>query len=382
LTAWRPLAAWAMRDQLRRPGTLLLTAVALFGLVVAAGVPMLLARAMAATAARVLEAGPDLVVRRVGAAGWMPLPASQAVSAVARVPGVIRVQTRIWGVVRCADRPVTVMGVREDKGRPYSGLFVSPRTGEAVAGSVAAQCASGGTLRLTGARSLSLRLAATLDASADGVAADLVLLHPQDARSLLGLPAGSVSDLALAVFHEGEAQALIPDIIEAFPWPSSVITRQQTVERYAAGFAHRAGIVSLMLVPALLALSLLVAGAARPSQKWESEAALLKAMGWTTGDIVVVQVAGGGVAALVATGAGALLSCLLVLTPGIHWPAELFFAWPGGTPALYLDASGAVWTLLQVLCFVLIPYTGALLWPVLRTAKTPAGRMAGGDWTL
>ena len=114
----------------------------------------------------------------------MPMPASRAVSVVSALPGVIRVQPRIWGIVRCVDRPVTAMGVKGEKGRPYFGLFVSPRIGEAVCGSVAAQCASGG--------SITVRLVATLDVSEDLVAADLVLLHPEDARRLMDLPAEQI----------------------------------------------------------------------------------------------------------------------------------------------------------------------------------------------
>jgi hypothetical protein len=132
----------------------------------------------------------------------------------------------------------------------------------------------------------------------------------------------------------------------------------------------------------LLALSLLVVNAAAPSGKKKAEAALLKAMGWSAGDIVFLQMAGGGVVGLLAAGAGAVFSWAVVLTPGLRWPAVLFFAWPGEAPSLYLQPAGAVWTLMQVLVFVLLPYLGALLWPALQNARTPAGRIAGGDWTL
>lgn len=383
MTAWRTLSAWALRDQLRRPGPALLTAAAVFSLVVVATVPLLLAQAFSATAARVLDAGPDLVVRRVGAGGWMPMPASPAVAAAAEVPGVVSVRPRIWGVVRCGDTPLTVMALPEQgRGDRSPGLPAAPRPGQAVAGSVAARAAADGVLQLSGAVRRPLRVAAVLDPAADLAAADVVFVHPADARALLDLPEAFVSDLALTVFHEEEAQALLAELADAFPWTVGITTRRETVERYAAGFARRGGIVSLAAVPALLALLLLVLAAALPSGNGRAEAALLKAMGWRSADVVVFQAAGRATLAAAAAAAGALTSWWLVFSRGVRWPAELFFDWPGEAPLLALQSTGAVWTAVQVLAFVLAPYLGALLWPALQNARTPAGRIAGGDWTL
>jgi hypothetical protein len=112
---------------------------------------------------------------------------------------------------------------------------------------------------------------------------DIILLDENDARYILELEKGFASDLAIRVFHEQEADAILPDLVDAFPWPVSLVTtKNETLKMYTASTARRAGLIYLALVPSLLALALIVAAGFKGTRGKMYEAGLLKALGWTT----------------------------------------------------------------------------------------------------
>jgi hypothetical protein len=78
---------------------------------------------------------------------------------------------------------------------------------------------------------------------------DIVLLDENDARHILELEQGFASDLAINVFHEQESNAILPDLIDAFPWPVSLTTKNETLKSYTASATRRAGLIYMALVP-------------------------------------------------------------------------------------------------------------------------------------
>jgi hypothetical protein len=115
---------------------------------------------------------------------------------------------------------------------------------------------------------------------------DLVLLHVDDARSLLGLRPDQASDLALEVFHPEEAESLANVLKHAFPWPVQVTTRSAIRKAYAAHFSARGGAGLLSFIPAMLALVLLIVALGAWGLQLEPDMGLMKAMGWTSGDLL------------------------------------------------------------------------------------------------
>ena len=112
---------------------------------------------------------------------------------------------------------------------------------------------------------------------------------PQMPDNILGICQGYASDLVVDVFHENEAEALLPDLAAAFPWPVRVTTRREAAGIYSAGLARRSGLVYMTLIPAVLALAFIVAGAGKNHSARRYEAGLYKAFGWTTPDIFRLQ---------------------------------------------------------------------------------------------
>jgi ABC-type lipoprotein release transport system permease subunit len=201
---------------------------------------------------------------------------------------------------------------------------------------------------------------------------DIIMLHPDDARRLLGLQPGEASDLALAVFHPEEAEALLPELVGAFPWPVHVATRQDTRKYYAAAFGRRGGLGQLLYAPAVLALFLLVAVVVRQQIGDRAHVGLLKALGWTSRDIVTLQLAKALVVGLPAVAAGLMVAYGLVYLPDQRWVGTLLLDWQDTAPQLHLDAGHAAPVFLGVAGILILPYLAAVYWSsLMQVAAEP-----------
>ncbi len=223
-------------------------------------------------------------------------------------------------------------------------------------------------MSLSGSLPLNLVVADKLEPATGVILNDVVVLNPADARRLLGLAEDQATDLAVEVFHEAEARSLAPELARAFPWPVSVYTRDQARGTYAAALARRGSLVAIAGLPALLGLALLTAATVRRQLGSRGDVGLLKALGWTTGDILYCQVLQALVVGLPAVAGGALTASALVFWPAIEWPGRLFLGWESMPPALHLDTGGAGGVLAELAALVFLPYLAAVLWPALNGA--------------
>jgi hypothetical protein len=361
-----PWLDWAARDLQRHPAETLLLGLALALLVAITGIGALLPRAMADAAGRLLAEGPALVVRRTGPAGWQPLPAREALVAAAQVPGALRARIRIWGLASAGGRSVTVVGVEQPLPLAGGGRWL-PAPGQAAAGPGAASPGSG-PLVVSATASRTLELRGTFDPRGDLAGFDILALHPDDARHVLGLAPETATDLALDVFHAGEAQALAPELAAAFPWPVSITRRSEEQGRYAVAASRWGGVAALGAAPALLALALLVSLGVRQGLARRREAGLLKALGWSGAQVVHLHLLRSALLALPATLAGAAGAYGLIQHPGLCRSLAALLGWPGPCPAPYLDPLGALGELLAVAVLALVPFLSAALFPALEAA--------------
>jgi len=244
----------------------------------------------------------------------------------------------------------------------------SPKRGEAVLGAGITTGANPDSLKLTGHNTLIFNVIDTLDAKTSMVAHDLVLVHPDDARQLLGIAEEYASDLIVDVFHETEAEAVLPDLAGVFPWPVRMTTRTEAAGIYISASARQSGIVYITVIPGILALALIVVGVVKGQIRQNCNVGLFKALGWTTTNIFQMQLLKALVIGIPAVTAGMIVSYGLVLRPGSSWPGYLFFGWKDNPPPLFLNASGAFLVLTEVAVLVFLPYLAAALWPALRAA--------------
>ena len=364
-----PSLAWAVRDTFRQPLEALLLFLALASLALVLGTVLLLGQTLAGTTERLLKNAPSLVVRRVSPGGWAPMPAEDAVRIAKSVPGVIGVRSRIWGTVAGPAGPVTVYGI--ERLSPQDGFpehINQPSVGHAILGPGVPVKRDTDVIKLSGVNDRVLKVAAVLDSRMSIVINDLILLHPQDARYILGIQPGYVSDVAVDVFHENEAEALLPDLTKAYPWPVRLIPRREAAGIYSSGLARRSGLAYMTLVPALLALAYIVIGTLKHQHARRYEVGLYKSFGWTTLEIFRLQLLKALTIGLPAVVCGLAVAYASVLWPGVAWPGYLFLGWKNQPPLLYLDTSGAVLVLLEVFLLVCLPYLTAAIWPALKAA--------------
>ena len=369
MSIYSTLQLWAFRDILRRPVESLLLATAMTSTIAIVGTLLLFPRAVYDTVDRLLNAAPAVVVRRIDAGGWRPLPTREAVGAALAVPGVISVKPRIWGIVNGPDGPLSIIGVAPGKiPQAYEDLIPRlPGPGQAIVGpGVAAGRID--ILQLDGSVRSTYRVIGRLPEKTGIITHDLVLLNVQDARKLISLPDGYASDLAVEVFHEGEQDAILADLAAAFPWPVRCVTRRQNAGIYAGGLNRASTLNTITAIPAVLAVCLLVAVSIRKSMGRQSDLGIMKAMGWTTGDIVRLQLYRAFAVGLPSAAIGAGLSYFLVYWPGTSWLGMIFLGWETIPPKLYLEPEGAITVLLEVVGFVLAPVIASALAPAVRAA--------------
>jgi hypothetical protein len=342
---------------------------AIFTLVAILGTALLLSQAISTTAGLILKDSPAVVVRRVNPVGWSALPVQESIRLARSVPGVLHASARIWGVAGSPGGTVTVFGF-DGSNRPggFTKNVPVPKQGEAVIGSGVRMAGDPDFIQLSGHDTLTLKIIEALNAKTSIVAHDLVLINPADARKLCGIAEGFASDLAIEVFHEAEAEAILPDLAKVFPWPVRMTTRSEAIGIYTSAATRRGGIVYIAIIPGILALALIIFGVVKGQIVQNCNVGLYKALGWTTTNIFRMQLLKALVIGIPAVSTGMVVSYALVFWPGASWPGNLFFGWDERPPQLFLNASGAFLVLIEMVALVFLPYLTAALWPILRAS--------------
>jgi hypothetical protein len=198
-------------------------------------------------------------------------------------------------------------------------------------------------------------------------------------RSGSSAPPAVVDELEVDVFHSEEELAILPDLTAALRWPARVATREQARTAFRGRIARRGSLMTITLLPAVLALAALVLVAGRGRADRRYEIGLLKALGWTTADIARAQLLRAAVVGLPAIGVGILAAGAIALWPGSAVARELVLG-AADVPLAPLPASTAVIALLAVVASVAAPWLAAALWPVLRGATAdPADLLDEGS---
>lgn len=373
------MALWAARDLLRHPAEAMLTGLCLALLTAVLAMTLLLQQGLTATARLWLAQSPALVVRRLDALGWKPLPAAAGLAAAKQVPGVIDGRARIWGTAAASGGTVMVVAF-DPPAVPAGADCAEPAPGCARVGPGVTEALENGRLTLRAAQELSLEVVDSIDAAASPVAHDLVWLNAADARRLLGLKPDEASDLALEVFHPEEAEAMGADLAAAFPWPVHITTRAEAMGRYSQAAARRGGLMVIVLLPAAIAMGLLVAYQIREGMGRRREIALLKALGWSSTDVVRWRLYRALAVALPAVALGALGAWMGVFWPGGGWIGPWLLGWDNWPPVLRLVSTGSLLELVHAGILVLAPFLAAVVVPAAAgSVRAPFELLTGGS---
>jgi hypothetical protein len=366
---------------LRRPGRELLRSTCLASVSFLMAVALLFSQAMETTWNQLMVQAPDLIVRRIDAGGWAPMPAEAAVEAATSVPGVLAPTPRLWGIAAGPQGPVTVAASPGVIPEATLQGVTSPGGGQAVVGRGVVEAPGDGRLILVGQERLQLTIIGTFPVETGLATHDLVWMAPADARRLLGLSPGQASDLAVSLFHEEEEAAIQADLADAFPWPVRITGRSDGVLRHHQRAVHMGGIAVVACVPAVLALAWIVAGSAATGSSRQAHWGLLKSLGWTTGDLMRLQVSQAALLGAPALAVGLASAHAVVFYPPTAGIAAWWLTGSQRLPALVLDRSGALIILLEIAALVIVPYLAAVfLATVKQVANEPWHLLMADPW--
>jgi ABC-type lipoprotein release transport system permease subunit len=343
-----------------------------------------LTEALRAEAERAHAAHPDIVVQRLvgGRPTTIPVADGAKLEDIASVRGVT---PRVWGYVFLPALQGNVTIVATPRGAPTlsvangtlaSGRDLRPGEHEMVAGVELAHFLGmlpGDELGLPSAdpRAHAMKLVGTFRSSLDLWTSDVILVDEDDARALLGIPDGEATDLAVTVANPAETRVVARTIVERLP-RARVIERDLLARVYHLAYGRRAGLVLGASIPAILALLVLAwdraSGVGADERR---EIAVLKAVGWSTSDVLWAKLFESILVGASATALGLLL--------GYGW--VFWLGAPGLRPALVgwsvLYPTSSVTPAVDVA--QLLGITIAILGPFVLLSIVPAWRAATSD---
>jgi ABC-type lipoprotein release transport system permease subunit len=301
------------------------------------------------------------------------------------IPSVTMIRPRVWGYVflPALQGNVTIVGTARGasalstaNGVLGEGRDLVPGSHEMIAGVELARFLGmrpGDELGLPSAdpRAHAMKLVGTFRGALDLWTADVVVCDEADARALLGMPDDDATDLAVSLANPAEARVVARTIVERLPG-ARVIERDLLARVYHLAYGRRAGLVLGAAIPAILALLVLAwdrASGIGPDER--REIAILKAVGWSTSDVLWAKLFESILVGAAATALGLLL--------GYGW--IFWLGAPGLRPALVgwsvLYPRAALTPMVDLA--QLLGITLAVLGPFVLLSVVPAWRAATAD---
>lgn len=361
-----------------------------FGVALVAAV-IFLTEALRAEAGRAHDAQPDVVVQRL--VGGRPTTIDSASrEKLVDIPSVKSVVPRVWGYVFLPSLQGNVTIVGTPKGAPAlsvangtlaEGRDLAPGAHEMIAGVELARFLGmrpGDELGLPSAdpRAHAMKLVGTFDSRLDLWTADVVLCDEDDARALLGIPDGDAVDLAVTLANPNESRVVARTIVERLPG-ARVIERDLLARVYHLAYGRRAGLVLGATIPALLALFVLAwdrASGVGPDER--REIAILKAIGWSTADVLWAKLFESLLVGAAATALGLLLAYAWVFWLGAPGLRPALVGWSVLYPKTALTPAVDVAQLVGIVLAVLGPFAMLSVVPAWRAASAdPVETMRG-----
>jgi ABC-type lipoprotein release transport system permease subunit len=321
-------------------------------------------QALKREARELLVQAPDMVVQRMVAGRHDPMPAAQA-EAIRGIRGVEEVQPRLWGYYY---DPV------------YGGNLTVMATSDATLAADSVWIGQGvaRNMRVKEGDMVSLRGYAGLPAlftvqkvlaeESELVSSDLVLMSPQDVRSLFNFPEGLATDLAVTAGNPRELPTIAAKIVELFP-DARPILKSEILRTYEAIFDWRGGLMVVVLASAILSFIIFAWDKATGlSAEERKEIGILKSIGWESADVLLLKFWEGAVISLTAFLSGVLLAYVHVFFFSASLFEHALKGWSVLFPRYRLLPALDGYQLTVLFFLTVLPYTAATLVPIWRAA--------------
>lgn len=343
-----------------------------------------LTASLTATAQQMLTEAPEIVVQKMSAGRQEALPLSY-VSRLEGLYGIRTIAPRIWGYYfnEISGANFTVLAV-DPTLMPKGDLLLQAVDGQLPrAGQGETVLGSGvfADLKMVGRKNFSLfrpdltlkplQVVGVFKPDTDLLTSDLVFTTPEAARDLFAIPVEYCTDLCVYVANPSEISTIAKKISTLLPG-TRVLTRPQISQTYRVVFGWRSGFASICLLTALAAFVILAWDKASGlSAEEKREIAILKVLGWQTGDVLLLRCW----ESLTVAGLAWLLGCTAAYLH-IFWLGGAFFkpvllGWSVIHPHLRLLPVVAGSDLLLIFIMSVVPYLAATVIPAWRAAIIP-----------
>jgi hypothetical protein len=179
-----------------------------------------------------------------------------------------------------------------------------------------------------------------------------------------------LSGLEVFVFADEEIDAVTPDILSALPWPAAVISKSAYTSASLREIASRGTLFWWVLLPATLGLLYLFFGLRLHPLNSRKDAALLKALGWTSSDIFRFFSISAGLLGAPPTLLGAVGGWVFVRLGDTAVAESILFGFQTGKAALPIDFQGVLFCIFVTVCLVFLLWMPAVLTPALHAARS------------
>lgn len=309
----------------------------------------------------ILSDAPDIVVQRLTAGRQDLVPARYA-HEIEKIRGVSSIKPRLWGYYYDALQ-----------GANYTIMAGDNATHGASIGATLAKSrnlATGDLLPLISydKSPLMLEIGTIFPSSSDLIAADMIIISPDEFRQLFNFPKDQATDLAVTVRNKKELSTVAAKIASQFP-DSRPILKNEIERTYQSIFDWRGGMTLILLVSALISFIIFAWDKATGiSAEERKEIGILKSIGWGTSDVLLLKFWEGIVISLTAF----LLGVLLAYGHVFFFSAPLFTqtlkGWSVLYPSFQLLPIVDFYQLAILFFLTVAPYTVATIIPCWRAA--------------
>jgi ABC-type lipoprotein release transport system permease subunit len=282
------------------------------------------------------------------------------VEGLSRLTGVREVRGRLWGYYYEPSTGANYTLVASGDPSVQPGTVA---VGRGVARTLLAE--KGDLLPLKGARGeyVSFEVARVFSSESELVSADLIEMHPEDLRSLFGMPEGFYTDITLKVRNPKEVTVVADKIRRLFP-DTRPILRDEILRTYDSLFDWRSGLLLVIFAGAVTAFIIFAWDKATSlSLEERREMGVLKAVGWETSEVIAMKSWEGIVISLAAFLAGVLAAYLHVFVSSATLFEPVLKGWAVLYPRYDLVPHIDPYQLLALFFLTVVPYTVATVVP-------------------
>ncbi len=324
----------------------------------------LYSHALRREAVLVLKGAPELVIQRMAGGRHDLLPAAH-LDKIKEIRGVEAVQGRLWGYLFDAVAGANYTVMVPPEGMPEPGMAI---VGEGVSRARGALPGDQLSFKAFDGSLFAFRVEKLLSSESALVSSDLFLVNEADYRRLFGIEPGRFTDAVAKVRNPREVGKAAEKISEMLP-DTRVVLRDEMLRTYESVFDWREGLLLVLLTGAVLAFAIFAwEKASGLSAEERREIGILKAVGWETGDILLMKTWEGAVISLTAFLIGYLLAYLHVFHLGAPLFEPVLKGWatmyPDFRPTPFIDG----FQVATLLFLTVVPYLTTTVVPIWRAA--------------